>query len=368
MRSSRSALAVFLLAGALTFIWSACAPAAAPGATPGAKATPASTTAAAALDKPLDPPFTVKLAIIPVFSSINTYTAIEKGFFKEQGLSVDLINFDSGAKMIAPLATGEAHIGGGAVSAGLLNAIQRDLPLKIVADLNSATRSPSTLAFVVRKDLADSGAIKSYADWKGKTVGINATGVFSEIALDTALKKGGLTVKDINLVMLPFDQVPLAMANKSADIALTNEPFVQLGIDQGVQARLIDIADLEPGRVYSVVFYSPVFVKENPEAAKRWMLAYLKGVRYYDNALQTKQGKAELIGILSKYTSVSDPGFYERASFPTTNLDGYVNEKSVAADQDWFVANGSVKEKRDLSTIIDNQYVDYAISKLGRLR
>ena len=80
------------------------------------------------------------------------------------------------------------------------------------------------------------------------------------------------------------------------------------------------------------------------------------------------EGKRELIGILGKYLTVRDPSFYERVIFPYTNPDGYVNDKSIASDLDWYVAKGQVKEKTDLSIVIDNQYVDYAIRKLGRFQ
>lgn len=337
-------------------------PAAAPAATPA----PAATSASAAQDKPLDPPFTVKLGTLPIFSAVSIYTAIEKGFFKEQGLNIELVNFDTAAKMTAPLSTGELHVGAGAISAGFFNALQRGLLLKVIADYNSAVKPPSTLAFVARKDLMDAGALKDFSDWKGKTVSLNALGITSEIYLDVALKKGGLTVKDINVVMVPFDQVAIAMANKSVDISLSNEPFITMGIDQGFLVRLKDVAELEPGGQISVIFYSPVFARDNPEAARRWALAYLRGIRYYTKDLQTKEGKAEIIGILGKYLTVKDPTFYERVIFPTSNPDGFVNEKSIAAHLEWYVANGQVKEKTDLATVIDNQYVEYAIGKLGK--
>ncbi len=317
-------------------------------------------------DKPLDPSVTVRLGLLPIFSAINIYTAMEKGFFKEQGLNVELVNFDTAATMTAPLSTGELHVGAGAVSAGFFNAMQRGVALKVVADWNSAAKPPSTLAFVVRKDLADS--VKDFADLKGKTVSINANGVFSDIVLDMALKKGGLTAKDVTTVIVPFNQVPVAMANKSLDIGLSNEPFITQGTDQGILVRWKDIAELEPGRGYSVILYSPVFAKDNPEAAKRWMLAYMKGIRYYENALKTKEGKAELISILGKYIPVRDPNLFERVVFPYANPDGRVNEKSIASDLEWYMANGQVKEKVDLSAVIDNQYVEYAMRKLGRFQ
>ena len=50
------------------------------------------------------------------------YIAQDKGYFKSEGLDVDLIVLDSGAKVIAPLGTGELDVGSGALSVGFWNA------------------------------------------------------------------------------------------------------------------------------------------------------------------------------------------------------------------------------------------------------
>src|SRR5262249_11632953 len=62
------------------------------------------------------------------------YIAQDKGFFKDEGLDVDLIVLDSGAKVIAPLGTGELDVGSGALSVGFWNAMLRGVKFRIVAD------------------------------------------------------------------------------------------------------------------------------------------------------------------------------------------------------------------------------------------
>lgn len=389
MRTPKRALWVLVTLAVLALVVEACAPAS-PVATPPAAtapaasspvtkpptaAAPASTAPAATpaakvsttgtqepQDQPLSPPVKLKVGVTPVFASIGIFAALEKGYFKDQGLDVELVNFQSGDLMTAPMATGDLQVGSGALSAGTFNAIARGLAIKIVADQNSATSS-STNAWVVRKDLA--GSIKTFADWKGHTVSMQAKGNISELLMDMALTKGGLTANDVNLIILPFDQVPVAMANKSVDISHSNEPFTAAGVEQGTMVRWMDIAQMDPGHEFSVIDYSPVFIKDNPEAADRFMVAYIKGVRYYLNAVKSDQGKAEMISILGKHAPVKDPSLYQKAMFPSINPDGYANAKSIASDQDWYAAHGLVNQKVDLTAAIDNQYVDYALRKLG---
>ncbi len=67
-------------------------------------------------------------------SDAAIFIADDKGFFREQGIELEMARFNSAAQMVAPLATGQLDIGGGAPSVGLFNAIARGIPVKIVAD------------------------------------------------------------------------------------------------------------------------------------------------------------------------------------------------------------------------------------------
>src|SRR5262249_48541799 len=65
----------------------------------------------------------------------------ERGYLAEQGLEADLQLFDSGARMVQPLAAGQLDVAPGSVSVGLYNAVARGINLKIVADWASGAPS-----------------------------------------------------------------------------------------------------------------------------------------------------------------------------------------------------------------------------------
>lgn len=65
-------------------------------------------------------------------------------------------------------------------------------------------------------------------------------------------------------------------------------------------------------------------------------------------------------------TNIKDAALLDRMVPQYVNPDGYINAKSIAEDQDYFVAKGQLKEKADLSKVIDNTFVDYAVQKLGK--
>src|SRR5690242_21412395 len=114
----------------------AAASAAAPAAPAGASSAAASAPAPLA---PLNPAVPVRLGIKigASMSDAGIYLAQDRGYFQEQGLEVDYVNFDAGSRMIAPLAQDQIDVAAGATSAGLFNAWSRDIPIKVVADKGS---------------------------------------------------------------------------------------------------------------------------------------------------------------------------------------------------------------------------------------
>ncbi len=63
---------------------------------------------------------TVKVGTTNLSSDIGLFLAEKRGYFKEEGVKVELIPFDSGAKMVAPLGAGDLDASAGAASAGAL--------------------------------------------------------------------------------------------------------------------------------------------------------------------------------------------------------------------------------------------------------
>ncbi len=386
--SSTGKRSVALLLASLMAVFglAACSPAAAPAgappptAKPQASPAPASTAQAplaatatpqptpAPQVKPLDPPVRVRVGNTGGVSSAGLLIALEKGYFLEEGLQVEFSNFRSAADTIAPLSAGQLEVAGGAPSAGLFNAMLRGIPIKMVADQNSVTAGRSSGGAVVRKDLIDNGAIKDLPDLKGKKAAINAAGVSTEILLEKLLAKGGLTQKDVEVTIIPFPDMLAAFANKAIDYAHLIEPYITNGVEKGLLVRWKTNDVFYPNSQVAVLLYAPDFMQGNAEAAKRFMVAYLRGIRVYNDAFFGNKGKTEVINILTKTTDIKDPALFDQMQKVGLNPDGYVYADSVAEDMGWYVQKGLVKEKLDIKRVIDNQYVDYAIGRLGKYK
>ena len=311
----------------------------------------------------------IPVGISPVMSSAAMFIAKERGYFKDQGLNVVINPFKaSGAKMVPFLATGQLFVGGGNVNAGMYNAIANDIPIKIVADKGTVSPGHGYLALMVRNDHVEGGRYKDYADLKGMTMAVTAKGVSQQIATERYLNKVGLSLKDIRLVYLGYGDMNIAMANKSIDATIQIEPLVAAAVEKNIAVRVAGADEIYPNQQSAVIMYSPVFIEKHPSKAKKFMVAYVKGLRDYNDAFTKGKGKSEIIAILTKYTRINEDSMYEKVVPVGLNPNGLVNIESLQHDANWYLQKGFIKKLPEINIIVDLSFVKYARSVLGEYK
>src|SRR5258708_12528114 len=211
------------------------------------------------------------------------YIAYDKGFFKDEGLDVDLIVLDSGAKVIAPLGTGELDVGSGALSVGFWNALVRGIKFRIVADRGHAQPGYLYQTVFMRKDLVDSGRFKSLKDLKGMPLGFPPQGVTPPSFLNEPAKYAGIKFEDITPISLSFPQQIAALQNRALDGTLLIEPQATVAVNAGYAVPFMDTSQFYPYQQISVIFFSDRFATERKEVAEKFMRAWLRGVRSYND-------------------------------------------------------------------------------------
>src|SRR5579875_1172354 len=169
---------------------------------------------------------TVKVAGLRSAADGPVYIAYEKGYFREQGIDLDLAALADTNEMVPLLAQGHLHVGSSSVAASLFNAIARGVPLKLVADKSHRRPGESVAAgWAVRKDLLDSGQVRGPADFRGRVIGLGSRGAQGEMELDIILARGGLQLDEVELRDVRYADQIAAFANGSIDIAYTFEPY-----------------------------------------------------------------------------------------------------------------------------------------------
>lgn len=359
------ALVVGLLACAAP---AAPAPPAAPSPASAAPSGAPTAAAAAPTSAPAAPPapVTLKVGDLRINSSAGTYIALERGYFAEQGLTLDFEPFTTGGEQIPSLANGQLDIGVGAVSAALYNAVGRGVPIKLVVDQGRHVPGRTATAFVVRTDLWESGAIREPADLRGRPIGISSTASTPEILVDRALQRGGLTIRDVNLTVLPFPEMQAAFANRAIDAAAYQEPFTTRGVENGLVVRWFHADEYYPQQQNGVLMFGPNLVT-NTEAARGYILAYLRGVREYNAAFLQGERREEVIQILIQHTTIKDRDLYDKMAPSGLGPNGYLNVQGLQDDMQWFVDHGYLQQPVDVAALVDHRFVDYALGVLGRV-
>ena len=302
-------------------------------------------------------------------SDAPLFIAERKGYFKQEGLTVEFTSFDSAAKMIAPLGNGQLEVGAGSPAAGFFNAAARGLNIKMVADKGSMPPGYGYLGVLVRKDLVDSGRYKSLADFKGMKVALPAQGTTTDGTLNEALKRGGLKWNDVEVTYLGFPQHVVAFQNKAIDAAVTTEPSATKAEQLGVAKRVAGGDEVFPNQQVAVILYGGQFIKDQPDAARKFMKAYLKGVRDYNDALVNGKlagpNADEIIRILTSDTIIKDAGVYKAIVPNGCNPDGTVNVESLKKDLQFFRDRGLIQGDIAVEQVLDHSFVEAALKELG---
>jgi NitT/TauT family transport system substrate-binding protein len=309
-----------------------------------------------------------KYGDLKALGDVGIYIAADEGYFAEQGLQVEITSFDSAANMVAPLGAGQLDAAGGAISAGLFNAFARNIPMKIVADKGHSEPTPPGFPvsiFLARKALVDGGQVKSAADLKGRKFGWVARGISTELDLSAFLKSGGLGVSDVDLTQMGFPDMVSAFANGALDACAPPEPFATNMVGQGTAAVMGYDYQVNPRNQVAVILYGADFAKS--DLAPRFMLAYLRAVRLYNDAFVKKDATArqKVVAAAVKYSTVKDPALYDKMQLQGLYPDGALNIDSIKDQQEYFLSTGTQQERVNLDNYIDVHFAQDAAKQLG---
>jgi NitT/TauT family transport system substrate-binding protein len=310
---------------------------------------------------------TVRVGSLNVPANAPLYLARERGYLREEGLDAEIIAFDSAQQMITPLGADQLDVGTGAVGPGLTNAILRGVDVRIVADLVRAAPGTRYNCMMIRQELLDSGAVRTAADLRGRVYAENVPSNAQTHAFERELLQAGVRPDELRYTVIPFPDMPAAFANGVVDVASITEPFITLIEERGVGRCWRWLSDASPDHQVAVVLYGPIFTERRPEAARGFMVAYLRAVRdYYRAFFGDGQGRAEMLELLARVTSVRDLALLGRVGQPWIDPNGGVDTASLRAVQRWYVERGDLTREVDVARMLDMSYVDYALGRIGR--
>lgn len=289
---------------------------------------------------------TIRLGYIPVIIFAPLFVGIERGYFAEENLAIELTTIPNTNDAVIQLAAGNFEIIFAGGNAGVFNALEQGLTFKIIAPMHS--ESPPVATPLVTG--ANRDDIQSAADLKGKRIGVNGIGAAIEYWVDQALSQEGLSIDDVEITAMRFPDMPAALANGSLDAAVITEPLVTISEDQGLVKVLSE--DFIDGFTATYVLTNEDWLAENPTAARGFMRAYLRACR----DLQGDYMNEEIAQIIETYTEVPAPVVL-RSPLAGYDPNGQVPIADLETLQTFFLRRGSLEytEPLDLNQFVDTQ-------------
>ena len=222
-----------LMAAAMVLALAACggasssapanAPASSTAATPSSEAEPAG--------EPAPDPVTLNIAYMPNYSSlVEVVTADQMGYFKEQGITVNLVEFADGPTIIAAMENGSIDI-------GYIGSGAHKLCINGRAKIFCFAHCGNGDAVMALK----THGIEKAEDLKGKIVGY-ASGTSSEAILNKTLASAGLTMDDITAMEMDASGIVSAMISGSLDACALWSPST-LAVSTELGDDVVKLAD-----------------------------------------------------------------------------------------------------------------------------
>jgi NitT/TauT family transport system substrate-binding protein len=239
---------------------------------------------------------TMRIGYIPVGDCLQLYVADEMGYFAQEQLVVEKTPLSGGSLIAMAVESGELDAGW-SNTASLAMAVDRGFDFSILApgafELEQGHRVHSLL-------VSTSSPIRTFADLKGKTVGINGLGNINEIAITAMAADHGMDIGEIRLIEVPFPHMVAALDSGTVDAVLTLEPFVTLGTSSGA-ARILEPAALQAyGHRFLIAswFARSEWIRAHPGDAQGFRRAVLKASAF----IEANPAKAR--EILTRYTKL----------------------------------------------------------------
>ena len=305
---------------------------------------------------------TVHIGNAPSISAGAILIANERGYFKDAGIKIAIESLGTAANAIALLAQNHFQIVEGGIAAGYFNAIEKKLPVTIAM---ARVSTPLGHQIMLRADLKDQ--VKQIRQLKGRVIATNGPGSVSTYEIGKILETGGLSLADVDIKVIPFAQYPIAFANKAIDAALAIVPFSSQLQGQGLAIPFADTDTLvRPSPMtISVNMINTDWAQQNPEVARKFYLAELRGVRDYCQAYHHGAIRKEIIDLLVKSGTERRPELLQQYPWPARDPTGKINTASLIDMQDWFMKNKFVGTASPADRLVNLAYVNAAAQQLG---
>jgi NitT/TauT family transport system substrate-binding protein len=236
----------------------------------------------------------LRVGALPVTDLKQLYVADAKGFFREEGLEVQVENFEGGATIIPGVESGSLDLGW-SNSVSVLQARARGLDMRFFAGGLYQGPDHWTSAVMVRRD----SPVRTLEQLRGRTVALNTLGNINELVMRASMDREGVPPDAYELLEVPFPDQAAALEAARIDAIVPTEPFTTVAEQGGarvVHARPFSV--LGPDPFVAAFFATDDWLREHPNTAAAFRRAVNRATAYWN--AHPRQRAA----IIARYTKV----------------------------------------------------------------
>jgi NitT/TauT family transport system substrate-binding protein len=300
-----------------------------------------------------------------LFYYLPLTVAERQGYFKDEGLEVEIPDFPGGARALQALVGGSADMVSGAYE-HTINMAAKKQPIKAVV----LQAKYSSIVLLLPKDKA--AKYRSGKDLKGLKIGVTAPGSSTNMFVNNLLAKDGLKPTDVSIVGVGTGAGAFAAMDKGEIDAMSNlDPVITQLESTGKFVPVADsrtekgMHDIYGGDYHaSVIYITDEFIKKNPNTVQAVVNAMVRANRWIAKA--TPQ---QIVDLMPDTYKAGNPSLYKAGLLK--NMVGYSEDGQMsmkAAENVYKVLvqfEPSVKAagKMDLGATFDNSFARKAAAK-----
>jgi len=278
----------------------------------------------------------LRVGLLPFSEALGAVIADRQGFFKAEGIEIEVSKFESGALAVPVLQSGRIDIAFSNTVA-TLQAMEQGLDAVVLAPGAVVRSAPpdTTTALIARK-----GSLSSLKDLEGKRVAVNVINSTTWLHAVAALEQHGVDRSKVRFTEVPFPQMNDPLLNGQLDAVLQVEPF-RSALMATDKAEILIWTYVETAPKSDITQYIALtpWVEKNRDTAVKFARAVNKGAQF------ARSNEAATRDINVAYTGLN-PALKDKVLLP--ELGTAVNVAGMARTMELMQKYGLLKAPIDI--------------------
>ena len=290
----------------------------------------------------------------PYLAMSSLYLGLERGYFREAGLDVELRQVPGSSQALPLLARGRIDVAFTALNPSLVNAVIKGARIRIVAgrEILAPACPDAIIAYGSAATFPD--GLTDARQLRGKRVSVTRSSTFGLFMLDHLLRGAGLSLDDVKLARLRRSEAIAGLMSGQIDATSGSDLRFSHVLESDKIVRGIPLAEVLPEFQYSFVLFGKRLLQGDSRAGARFLSAYLRAGRDFL--------RGETPEFMNEYSASNhlDAEAVRTACRDTFRADGEIQMEDIQETIDWFDEQHMIEDRLTAARITDTRFLRLA--------